>query len=151
MDKYWFQYIFIEGFKKVILHEDKKFYRFVDKEGNLLPTKFLTATDFRNGYAIVTLENEDKFTFIDKTGKPFAGRYRNCMNFSDGMAAVLHENGKWGYIDEKGKETPAIYDFAYQYENGKAVVVLNDKELLIDKTGKVLDKPEKFKQVEFDL
>ena len=151
MDKYWFQYIYIEGFKKVVLREDRGFYRFVDKNDNLLPTKYITATDFCNGFAIVTLENEDKLTFIDKKGQPFAGRYERCRDFTDGMAAVKHENGKWGYVNESGEETPAIYDFAYPYKNGKAHVILDKKEFLIDKHGKRLEEHAVEEQLQLDI
>jgi hypothetical protein len=127
---------YVEG-RKLISKEGV--WRFVDENGNLLPGKFKTAFNFCNGFAIVSFQDQEKFAFINKQGEVLAGRYVECRNFSEGLAPVKHDNGKWGYVNEQGKETRAIYDFAYGYEGGKAKVVLNKKEQFIDKSGKVLD------------
>ncbi|PKK95981.1 MAG: hypothetical protein CVV59_00920 [Tenericutes bacterium HGW-Tenericutes-4] len=151
MDKYWLKFPSVEGFKRVALHEKKGFYRFADEKDNLLPGKFSKALDFCNGFAIVGLPNQDKLTFMDKEGKLFAGRYVECRNFSEGLAPVKHENGKWGYVNENGKETRAIFDFAYKFENGKAHVILDQKHHYIDKTGKKLEEPAIIEQLQMDI
>ena len=142
MDKYWLDYVYVEGRKRVILHEEKGIWRFVDEKDNLLPGKFATALDFCNGFAIVSFPNQEKFAFINRDGEVLTGRYVECRTFSEGLAPVKHDNGKWGYVNEEGKENRPVYDFAYRYEGGKAKVVLNKKELFIDKAGKVLEEIE---------
>lgn len=47
------------------------------------------------------------------------------------------KNGKFGYVDAKGKEViPAIYQNAFDFRDGLGIVVLNDKWGYIDNTGK---------------
>ena len=58
------------------------------------------------------------------------------MNFHNGFAEVMI-NGKWGFIDESGKEVvPLIYDYIESFENGFAEVMINDKWGFIDESGK---------------
>lgn len=60
--------------------------------------------------------------------------------FSDGLLAV-ELDGKWGYINNKGKFIiPALYDKAGAFYEGEAIVNVGGKAQLINKDGKfVLD------------
>lgn len=63
-------------------------------------------------------------------------------SFFDGMAKFeIKKNNKEyiGFIDLSGKiAVPAIYDFAYDYSDGLALVTKGEKEWFIDKKGKVV-------------
>ncbi len=51
--------------------------------------------------------------------------------------------GKWGFLDNTGKEVVApVYDYVYDYADGKAKVKLGDKTFWIDKDGKETSPPE---------
>lgn len=58
--------------------------------------------------------------------------------FTEGLAAVelICKWGYMGYIDKTGNEViPIKYDYAYDFRNGKAAVLLNGKWGTIDKQG----------------
>jgi len=57
------------------------------------------------------------------------------VRFIDGLTGVKSA-GKWGYIDETGKEViPCQYDEISQFTDGVAEVVLNGETIKIDKEG----------------
>lgn len=61
------------------------------------------------------------------------------LPFRDGITTIK-QNGKYGYIDEKGKTIlPCIYDSASYFINGKAEVVLDGEHLYIDLQGNILE------------
>jgi len=54
------------------------------------------------------------------------------------MAAV-RQNGKYGFVDQKGKEiVPPKYDHTWKFIGGYAAVKLNDKYGFIDQKGKLV-------------
>ena len=63
--------------------------------------------------------------------------YYQIENFSDGLASVQNNKG-WGYISQEGIEIISPkYNEAGQFVNGLAWVLLEGKNYLIDKTGKI--------------
>ncbi|MDO4895841.1 MAG: WG repeat-containing protein [Moraxella sp.] len=63
--------------------------------------------------------------------------YIGCL--SDGLALVEQE-GKRDVIDKTGNLViPIQYDYAGDFENGKAKASLNDEFFYMDKTGKRID------------
>jgi len=51
--------------------------------------------------------------------------------------AIVGTGGKYGFVNTEGVEAvPLIYDKVYNFNEGFAWVVLNDKYSFIDKTGK---------------
>lgn len=61
--------------------------------------------------------------------------YDSVGDFSEGLAAVKR-NGKWGYIDEAGRQiVSCIYDSARNFSEGVAAVEQGGKWGYIDKTG----------------
>lgn len=139
---------FSEGLAALPLRTDEydsPIYGYIDKMGNeVIPAKFSIAGDFKNGIALVDLEN-----YIDKTGKVLTGNelefqdkivifsqdekmglrhlngkvvvpcnYDVIQNFSDGMAAVCKEH-LWGYVDPLGTFViPCSYHSSNYYDNG---------------------------------
>lgn len=62
---------------------DSPVYGYIDKMGNeVIPAKFSIAGDFKNGIALVDLEN-----YIDKTGKVLTG---NELEFQDKIV-IFHK------------------------------------------------------------
>ena len=139
---------FSEGLAALPLRTDEydsPVYGYIDKMGNeVIPAKFSIAGDFKNGIALVDLEN-----YIDKTGKVLTGNelefqdkivifsqdekmglrhlngkvvvpcnYDVIQNFSDGMAAVC-KGHLWGYVDPLGTFViPCSYHSSNYYDNG---------------------------------
>ncbi|TAE73012.1 MAG: WG repeat-containing protein [Bacteroidetes bacterium] len=63
-------------------------------------------------------------------------KYDNKPEFINGFATV-NLNGKYGVIDEKGKEiVPCKYEFVGTYIDGIAKIKMNNKIGLIDDKGK---------------
>ncbi|MDR1120865.1 MAG: WG repeat-containing protein [Dysgonamonadaceae bacterium] len=55
------------------------------------------------------------------------------------LKPTQNEDGKYGYIDDEGKEVvPFQYDDAWRFSEGLASVELDGKYGFIDKTGKVV-------------
>ncbi len=90
-----------------------------------------------------------KFGFKSPSGKILIEpKYTWALPESDGMIAVnigaqfneskrTFEGGKWTYIDSTGKEiTNFIYDEAFPFAGGYALVIIGKKEGLLDKSGK---------------
>jgi hypothetical protein len=64
-----------------------------------------------------------------------------AYTFDEGLAAV-RLNGKYGYVDESGREVvPPKYDNTWKFIGGFATVKLGDKYGFIDKTGKEVVPP----------
>ena|GEM_PF-2519962 len=86
------------------------------------------------------ISNNGKFGFIDSLGNELAAdgvKYSFASNFSDDYAAVADDNRKFGYINNKGEEVIAPkYDMAFDFSEGLATVVKNNKTLIIDKCGR---------------
>ena len=62
----------------------------------------------------------------------------SCPDFSEGVAPVSLPGGGWGYIDEQGEVAlPFIYEYAYPFINGYAVVKSQGKWGMIDHDGHV--------------
>lgn len=60
-------------------------------------------------------------------------KYQEQFLFQDGLAYVKFNN-KYGYINHKGKVViPTIYNKADNFYDGKAKVVLNGKNIIIDR------------------
>jgi WG containing repeat len=96
------------------------------------------ASSFNNGLAAVSKDN--LYGFIDSSGAlVILCKFNNARSFTEGLAPASNAKGYWGYIDVKGEwALKPIYDFAYNFENGEAKVMKGQKEMYIDKTGKVV-------------
>ena len=93
------------------------------------------ALTFTDGMACVGKNN--LFGFIDTNGKTvIALQFSNARGFTEGFAPAANAKGFWGYIDMKGNwQNKAQYDFADDFENGKARVILGQKVMYIDKNN----------------
>lgn len=122
-------------------------YGYADKTGNVvIAPAYDYAVAFSEGKAIVSKGTQ--VSIIDKTGKvlvenlgPGSGMYR----FFNGLARYRATGGqpKYGFLDATGKRViPAIYDVAEDFEFNRAIVSIDNKCGLIDRSGKFVVEPE---------
>ncbi len=123
-----------------IVYKDRK-AGYIDAAGKLvIRASYNRATNFKDGFAIVSLADGKSF-YIDMTGRKLAApAFEEAWLFNEGLAGVKI-NGKWGFIDLKGKLViPAKFDSADSFCGGRAVVGMRSRETIkfgfIDKTGK---------------
>ena len=92
-------------------------------------------------YGCIDTKNRVKVKFnIEKTGYPF---------FTHKLA-LFKENGKYGFINKKGKvKIPAIYDKAFPFVNGLAYVEIIGVPGYIDNKGREII-PINYKQLWFE-
>ena len=126
----------------------------------VIPEIYSSVSDFSEGYAVVGKKENgiDTYYIIDKDGNEFSmtstdgsvqKTYMLIDNCSDGMFRVSirsitvaghhdHERyaGFWGYLDATGKEIiPPQYIYAYNFENGRALVCKGEWVYLEKKTN----------------
>lgn len=111
---------FYEGEKLAAVELDEKI-GFIDRAGNLIiPLEYDVSIE-----KIISDELKKQYVFSAST-----------FCFKDGIALVI-KNGKWGGVDETGKEViPFKYDFIGDFnEDGEAFAQIDDKYIKIEKTG----------------
>jgi len=133
-------YDFSEGLAGVRANSQ---WSFIDHQGNVvIPSQFEHVTNFSEGLACVQFN--DTQIYIDQTGKPaFPQSFEDGVSFSEGLAAVRVKEIYWGYIDKTGNFViQPVYTGASIFSNGVARVILDGKEIYIDKTGAQVEKPQ---------
>ena len=86
-----------------------------------------------NGNSILLPDYDTRMSLSGKKGGLVAP-----ILFCEGMALV-RKNGKYGFVDDKGKEIiPCIYDDANSFSEGYATVVKDEKTGVVDKNGKLV-------------
>lgn len=115
--------------------------KFIDTNNKMLTTPSMDdAYDFYNKYAKIYVDG--KYGLLDNSGKatiqPFFYRL-GYMGDNGLIGGCVGESDMCGYYDKDGKVvlTP-MYNTVGMFEDGAAVVVLNDKYGVIDKDGKWL-------------
>ena len=142
--KYLNTYSFSDGL--ALVYSADGLIGYIDKNGNeVIPPKFNEAGPFSGGLAAVKFG--DKWGFIDKTGKQVIAPIYDDVCFYDssfflaGLEFLLNRDGpfsenlagvkvggKWGFIDNSGKEAaPPIYDKVGPFLEGMAAVCTGDK------------------------
>ncbi|MCG3166635.1 MAG: hypothetical protein POELPBGB_02415 [Bacteroidia bacterium] len=164
-------YLFSEGLAAVYVKDEVKSvnynsvfnHGYIDVNGKeVIPFKYNSASDFKNGVAVV-YNRTGQYTgqlyytkkgLIDKTGKELSPvKYDDMGEFFDGLAMVSvnkpnsNFKDKYGFIDRTGKEViPLIYENAREFSEGLAYVEHSCsteypypcKKSFIDKTGKIV-------------
>ena len=104
----------------------------------------MNETELRNRPLFYEKDGYIGISKIDGTPLLLPNRYvfkRNlycCPEFSDGVAPVSLPDGASGYIDEQGEVAlPFIYEYAYPFIDGYAVVKSQGKWGMIDRDGHV--------------
>ncbi len=121
----------------------------IDTAGKiLLPAQYTMATPFYSGAAWAMPFRGKGWQLFDKTGKALTDDGFSAIHFSDlqpnqkpikeGLSAVERQ-GKWGFLDTAGKTAiPFKYEFARNFQNGRAEVALDGKTLYIDQKGNTI-------------
>lgn len=118
---------------------------YVDTKGNIvIPFKYDNASRFSEGLAKVWNNSGRGNGYIDQTGNLVITSYTGS-DFHEGLAVVEEAIDatrgyyKKGYIDKNGSLTiPCLYDHAYDFNEGVAVVGNNWKYGIIDKAGNLI-------------
>lgn len=120
------------------------------KNETIIPFEYDEAYTFSNGLAFV--KKGEKFGCIDTKNKikvKFSLEKTTYPFFTENLALFV-ENGKYGFINKKGKIIiPAIYDKSFPFLNGLAYVELGGKVGYINKKGVEII-PIKYKQLWFE-
>lgn len=123
---------------------------FVDARGKwVIRPRFADAFEFHEGLAAFRMRENGPVGFIDARGRvviaaKFGTRFRSPPVFAEGLAAVglndlwprtnLDPPGKLGYIDRRGRwAIPPKYANGESFADGRAKVVLGERELIIDR------------------
>lgn len=130
------------------LENGQYLYGYLDRQGKeVVPATFLTAHEFQGDKAVVQLPSNE-YALINKNGTVLHKYpYTVVGNLGEGLLAFKEtEDGKFGYIDVKGKIViPPKYTSAMPFEHGYAVVNMaedyTDQYGLINKEGKFIYPP----------
>lgn len=114
------------------------------------PRHFARIGHFFDEVTLAQETPESPILIIDREGKNIAStnQYQQydivlAHNFSEGRALVYTRNGKYGYMDTRGKMIiPPIYDCAYDFQDGVALVGITNQEgesgyQVIDREGNI--------------
>jgi len=130
----------------IIIYQDGK-WGIIDRDGDtVLPLIYDGINYFNKDLYLYSVWKDGKTGVIDiRTGEEVnPSMYDEAIyDFTEEMSAVQQENGKWGYVNEKGETVaPFIYNEAYCFIDGYAVVSYyfenGSRNLygMIDKTGR---------------
>ena len=118
--------------QRIIAHT-KDGMRLLDFEGNFISPPVAYMRLFPNGLCMVKLTEQGKFGFWDWNGNEIHPMVFDVVvdyymrEFNEGIA-IVKKNGKWGCIDESGKELfYTNYDKIESFCNGFARVTKKDK------------------------
>lgn len=134
-----------------------KNWGYINSTGKVvIDLQFELAFNFQEGLA--TIKQGGKYGYIDKTGRfVIEPKFDFASSFHEGFASVGNRqmrNGEltWrrshGYINTTGQFViNPQFDQAYDFRQGQAIVVVDDKQHLINKSGKRLTQ-EEFDRIE---
>lgn len=118
---------------------------YVDETGRVVvEPRYTLVSDFSEGLAYVT--TEEFGAFIDPGGKVVFRTHNRMESFHEGLAAAAAVPpgfaGKWGYVDRSGRVViDKRFEFADDFSEGLAGVVLGDKYGFINRRGEMVIPP----------
>ena len=120
-------YSFVNGFARYV---DKGMSGFLDRKGKLFKGRYTDAKDFVGKYAVVQVGNG--YGIIDDKGHEILPMKYDKIIISEGLALVKLDNRYQYFNLKKNKFRPKIYEKAYMYKDGYAIVKLNGDYGIID-------------------
>ena len=134
--EYEYAFAFSEGCAIV-----KKYDRFgmIDHNGReILPIKYLELTPMIDGHFFaVDAQNEKAALFDNRFRQLTDFIYDKILSFNEGFY-VVQRNGRYTFLDGKGKEHFGFYDVANSFIDGYAMVGNNGKYGIINRKGKTI-------------
>lgn len=146
------QYAFAGSFSEglALVSFDAGRFGFINMLGQVvIPMRYSFATSFRDGVAVagvpaVTTDQVDSVVYLDRKGNNILGEttFPSGLPFSEGFAAVRTADGRFGYINRRGAQAfPTTFDFAQEFSEGLAPVLVGDKVGYVDRTGNIAVEP----------
>lgn len=129
---------FYNGFAVVPVSQGK--YGFINREGKLVASGFDQLGKFHKGWAPAMKKDKNELGYIDTLGHwklkfpilDLIGQFYNDL-------AYIKDNGKYGFMDRKGKVVIDIkYADAFSFEEGLAAVEIDKKYGFINTKGKLV-------------
>jgi hypothetical protein len=104
----------------------------------IIPPKFLYATEFVGGIAVVKEHDQEAYHIINQVGERIAQIDADFVDQpSDGMIEYV-KNKEKGYCDYKGEKVLKGYTETWAFKEGKAFVSIGNDRFYIDKSGRRL-------------
>ncbi len=138
---------FNNGLANISLPSGKETY--IDKTGKLLNHHFDIANKFKEGRALIYIQNQGYGFLNDKGDILVEPKFSDAESFYEGLAAVKI-NGKYGFINKKGEMIIAPkYDFVKNFNEGFAVVGIDKQVGFINTSGVLIIKPKFYRASNF--
>ena len=125
---------FSEGFASVQIGDQ---WAFVNKDGEMEKERYDFALIYNEGLACVKIK--DDWKHIDKKGNVvFLDRedsdidFEDVIKYSDELMPRETEDG-WVFVDKKGNVGKRVYDAAYRFSEGLAIVEIDNETFFVDK------------------
>ncbi|MEG0456877.1 MAG: WG repeat-containing protein [Oscillospiraceae bacterium] len=112
-----------------------------EKPFNFNQNTIVTENNFFGNNGLAPVKTNDGLALIDQSGiSTYSSEHIQVATAFVNDFSIVRKQGKFGYIDSKGKEViPCIYESAMPFgKNGKAVVLAGAFYNIIDRNGKVL-------------
>lgn len=124
-----------------IFFDENRNIGFKDEFGNvIIKPIYVCANDFSEDLAAVG--NENGWGFVDLFGNEVVRlQYFEVSDFHEGYALTYNPSLGCMYIDKNGNQVSTYYEYATDFHNGVAWVVVDNKYGLIDKDFKFLINP----------
>lgn len=97
-------------------------YFLVNEEGKVISGDYFGITEFSDGMAWASGEDDGQLILINNKGKEVNNKmYKDAHSFNEGKAGV--KEGKWHFIDKEGKDLKiGEFDEVYDFNQGVAGV-----------------------------
>lgn len=115
-------------------------YGFMNQEGDVVvDAMFRSINPFVNGVSIVE-KGRYEYQYVTNEGEiiTFDQNPYELYNFSNEIGLVQDSNGKFFYINKSGKMLSELYQFAYPFSEGLAIVIIENKISVINASFEVL-------------
>lgn len=127
---------FAEGRACVLL---EGYYGLIDKRGDEILPPVYEEIEWNCVFGTVKVSSDGCFGLFDRNGDCVVPMIYRCMGSIDNELIMVGVDDRFGYIRHDGTVViPPVYDEAYDFQNGKAVVVQNGRYVEIDSSGAVL-------------
>ena len=109
---------------------------YTDYSGNIIATGFSNVKDFRNGYAVVEIDNQIYLMDENNNLNSEFNKYLECSNTGGHFYSVKSLDQKYGIVDETGKIIiPPCYERELSYAGNNLFAFYTGKRMRFDYIG----------------